>query len=979
MTPSPFPLIEATADMVAELEKRLDGEAKFDWLTRQIFATDASMYRVVPTGVVFPRHGDDLAAAIEIAGRYQIPIVPRGGGTSISGQTIGNGLVIDFSKYMHRVTQLNIEEGWVEVEAGTNLEHLNSYLQPHGLIIGPDPSSAKGNTLGGMTANNSTGTHSILYGMMSDQVFELDVILANGERVTLGPTSKEMVEQKSRLDTLEGALYREIPALVAEYRPAIASDFPKTWRNVAGYNLKRLAEDKTFNLAPLIMGSEGTLASIIKLKVKVVPIPQQTRLHILHFDDIRSSLEIVPRLLESDPAAVELLGSVQMELIRKNRNFVGKLNSFVQGMPSDILMVEYFGESSAEVEHKSTALKSLLNSIGYRGAMTDCLTPAEIGNVWSIRRDLFGLVHSRRGEAKPLTFADDATVPVEHLADYVDKVQDAMREIGTFAGFGAHASAGCLHISPVLDVKAEGSLDKVKALSYAIGDAAISFNGTTTGEHGEGFAKGYHNERMFGPRLHTAFKQVKGIFDPENRMNPGKKFDAPEPWNPAILRYNPETYHRDQAPNVTFFDFSADHGFSGAVEMCSGQGVCRREEPGVMCPSYRVTRDELHSTRGRANALRAALSGELGAGGMYSAELHDALDLCLECKACKHECPSIVDMARLKSEYLAHYQAERGVPWRSRLFAHIHAINRIGSRTPGLANRSFTNRLFRTLLDRGLGIDQRRELPPLARESFQKWFKTKDKGERIKAKRESRGKVVLWDDTYTSFNETEIGKAAVKVLTTAGYEVILEQNRRCCGRPMISKGLLAEAKANATHNVAILLPYAEQGIPIIGLEPSCITTFVDEYPDLVQSEAARTVAKQIFFIESFLTELAAKGELDLPFREAGPCEILVHGHCYQKATIGTVPLLNMLRLIPNATVTEIPSGCCGMAGSFGYETEHYDLSMACGEDRLFPAVRSAGHETLIAAAGISCRHQIAAGTERQAVHPIVILAEALAS
>ncbi len=972
-----MPLIEATEDMVSELQQSLGGEAKFDWLTRQIYSTDASMYRVVPAGVVYPKNTDDVSATLEIARRHNVPLIPRGGGTSVSGQTVGNGVVLDYSRHINHILELNTTEKWVKVGSGINLEFLNRELRKHNLIVGPDPSSAAGNTLGGMTANNSTGTHSIVYGMMSDQVREMEVVLANGEIVTVGPVIEEIIRQKAKLDTLEGALYREIPNLIEEYETAIEQDYPRTWRNVAGYNLQRMLQDKQagrpFSLVPLIVGSEGTLANIVSITLDVVPIPQTTRLAVLHFDQIRASLDVVPRLLEVDPAAVELFSTVQMELIRKHPVYSKKLTRFVQGQPSDILMVEFFGETEAETTSKAERMRQVLTQENYKGAITDCTTPAEIRNVWSIRRDLFGLVHSRRGDKKPVSFADDATVPVENLGEYVDRVQAALKANGLFAGFGAHASAGCLHISPVLDLKTEAGLAHVKAMSHEIAKAAIELGGTTTGEHGEGLAKGIHNEWMYGPHLHTAFRQTKGLFDPDNMLNPGKKIDPPEPWDEAILRYN-TSYKRPQTPNVTFLDFTSDNGFYGLVEMCSGQGVCRRITPGVMCPSYRVTQDELHSTRGRANALRAAISGELGPDGFYSDELHDALDLCLECKACKNECPSIVDMAKLKYEYLAHYQAKKGVPLRSRLFSQIHWLNRLGSLMPGLTNWTYQNSLFRGVLDSTLGIDKRRYLPPIAGQSFQSWFKARPS----KNGSAPNGQVVLWDDTYLSYNEPGIGQAAVKILEATGFSVTLLRERRCCGRPMISKGLLQEAKANAEHNVALLVPYAVQGIPIIGLEPSCITTFRDEYPDLVRSDEAKQVAQHTFFIEEFIANLADEGVLDLFFPADIPAQhILVHGHCYQKAIIGTAPLLRMLRLIPNAEVEEIPSGCCGMAGSFGYEKEHYDISMACGEDHLFPTVRSASADTLLAAAGISCRHQIAEGTTREAQHPIVILAEAL--
>ncbi len=972
--------IEATQELIHALRQAIQGEVKFDQLTRQIYSTDASSYRIVPAGVVIPRNGDDVAAAIEIAGRHQASLVPRGGGSSLSGQTIGPGLILDYSRYLNRVLEINREERWVRVEAGITLDQLNETLRPHGLMVGPDPASSAVATLGGMAGNNSTGSHSIKYGLMIDHVEEVEVGLADGNRVTFGPKTPAEVEALAQDTTLAGQLYRNLPSLVGHYREDIATGYPQTWRNVAGYNLNRLLADgqtgRPFNLAMLIVGSEGTLAHIIEMKLKLVPRPQQTRLMVLHFADLRSALETVPIILENDPAAVELMDHIVLEMARTHAVFGRRLQRFVQDRPYAILIVEFAGNEPVALTTQAATLEEKLRRAGYRGPITPCTTADEIDNVWTVRKEIGGLLVSQPGDVKRLGFVDDAAVPIEELPDYAQEVDRACRELGVEVNLDGHASAGCLHMNPGINLKTVAGVEQLRAISEAIMGIALAHHGTTTGEHGEGLARSHYNERLYGPRLHQAFREVKALFDPDNMMNPGKIIDAPAPWDPTYLRINPD-YVTPQAPRETYLDFSGHGGFAGLVEMCYGQGICRNVVGGTMCPSFKATRDELHSTRGRANALRAAMTGQLGPEGMTSPELYEALDLCLECKACKHECTALVDMAKLKYEFLAQYQAKHGVPLRSRLFAHVATLNRLGSLLPWLTNWGYRNGLIRELLDQTLGIDRQRTLPPLAARTFQHWFRHRQAPVPVSA---PRGPVILWDDTYLSYNEPEIGRAAVRVLEAAGFEVKLVADRRCCGRPMISKGLLEEARRNAAHNVARLFPYAAQGLPIIGPEPSCLATFRDEYPDLLRSDEARQVAAQSYFIEEFLVKLAGEGTLDLPFATpAQTRQLLVHGHCYQKALTGTAPLLEMLRLLPNTEVEEIPSGCCGMAGAFGHEKEHYELSMAVGEERLFPAVRAASPDTIIAAAGTSCRQQIADGTERRAVHPIVIVAEALAS
>jgi FAD/FMN-containing dehydrogenase/Fe-S oxidoreductase len=962
-------------DLAHALRSAIGGDVRFDTMSRWLYSTDASSYQVLPAGVVLPRNADDISAVVQIAAHHQASLVPRGGGTSLSGQTIGPGIVLDLSRYLDSLIELNVEAKWVRAQAGMNLDLLNNLLRPHGLMVGPDPASSAAATLGGMTGNNSTGAHSIVYGMMADHVSEVDVVLSDGSQARFGPKTPEEVAALAECNTLEGNLYRSLPPLVSEYQDEIAARYPKTWRNVAGYNLNRLAailsRGESFNLAPLIVGSEGTLGVITAVKLKLVERPKLTRLALLHYDDLRTALSDVPLILDHHPSAVELVDRYFNHLTRKSPEFGPRL-TFIDGDPRAVLIVEFAGSSEAELADRANKLEGALRNNHFHGSIVHQTTVEQVANVWAVRKAGLGLLMSMRGDSKPLAFVDDATVPVENLADYALEVERVCVEAGTSAAFYAHASAGCLHINPLINLKTGEGLRQMRHISEAVADLAIHYGGTTTGEHGEGMARSYYNKKLYGSQLHQAFRQVKGLFDPHNTFNPGKIIDAPAPWQPDILRFNPD-YRTPYTPKAPFLDFSTDGGFSGLVEMCNGQGVCRKREAGVMCPSFMATRDETHSTRGRANALRAAMTGQLGTEGLASKALYEVLDLCLECKACKRECPSLVDMAKLKYEFLAHYQSVHGVPLRSRLFAHIAAINRFGSILPGVTNWTLRNKLFRGALDGLIGIDRRRTLPPIAPTTFQHWFRT-----RPKPISNTHGTVILWDDTFLSYNEPEIGQATVRVLEAAGFEVRLIEQRRCCGRPMISKGLLKEARAVAAHNVRLLAPHAANGVPIIGVEPSCMATFRDEYPDLLGSEESRLVARHTFFVEEFLAQLAEQGKFDLPFAEHESTQnLLVHGHCYQKALIGTGALNKVLTMLPNTSVREIPSGCCGMAGSFGYEHEHYAVSMACGEDRLFPAVRGAGAATVIVASGMSCRHQIADGTGRIAVHPMVVLARAL--
>lgn len=956
------------------LQQTVEGEIRFGDLDRWQYSTDASSYQVLPIGVTLPKHTADVAQIIKTAAQFDVSLVPRGGGTSLSGGSIGAGLVMDHSPYMNHILEINAAAHWASVQPGVTLGQLNRAAAAHGLMFGPDPASGIVATLGGMTANNSTGAHSIVYGMTADHVKAVTVVLSDGSTACFEPKTPAEIETLSAQDTLEGRIYRDLLALIRTYQADIAAHYPKTWRNVAGYNLHRLAamlnSGASINLAPIIVGSEGTLGVITEIKVNLVPRPAYTHLALVQFDALRTALESVPMILEYQPAAIELIDRFFINLTRRSPEYGSKLD-FVDGDPAALFVVEFAGDDPAALRDQARKMGAALQQASRSTSISHRETPADINHVWNVRKAGFGLLMSQRGDAKPLAFVDDAAVPLEHLADYAADVLKICQDYETEASFFAHASAGCLHINPVIDLKTQRGIDQMRGISMGVAERAIHYHGTTTGEHGEGYARSTYNQQLYGERLHTAFKQVKGLFDPENRFNPGKIIDAPEPWDPSILRFN-TAYQTPHAPNVTFLDFESDGGFGGLVEMCNGQGICRKGDIGVMCPTYTATRDERYSTRGYANTLRAAMTGQLGAEGLLRDDVYDALSVCLGCKGCQRECPSLVDMAKLKMEYLAQVQKVKGVSLRNRLFGSIAGLNELAAIFPQLANWSFRNPLLRRALQDIAGIDQRRELPAIAPLTFSDWFRWHEPNTTG-----GRGDIILWDDTFLNYNDPQIGIAAVKILEVAGYQVRLIENRRCCGRPQMSSGMLDAARENAAHNIAQLYPYAVDGVPIVGLEPSCVSAFRDEYPSLIPADEARIVAEQVYFFDAFIAHIA--DDLSLPFKSTGkPATIYVHRHCHQKALGEADAMLTMLKLIPDARIHFIDSGCCGMAGSFGYETEHYDLSLAIGEDRLFPTVRNIPGDAVIVAGGMSCRQQIEHGTGRSVQHPVVYLAQQLA-
>lgn len=942
-----------------ELKKRIDGEVRFDRLSRLLYSTDASIYQIEPVGVVFPRHAGDVQAAIEVAGHHAVPLLPRGGGTSLAGQTVGHALVLDFSKYMNRVLEVNQDEGWCRVQPGLVQDELNAHVRSMGLLFGPDTSTSNRATLGGMIGNNSAGAHSIVYGKTIDHVLELKVLLSDGSEAVFRDLSPTEVEAKSRANGFEGQLYRDMPQLIYARKKDIEARYPKILRRVSGYNLDAFIGNEPTNLSRLVVGSEGTLACVVEAKMRLVPLPKWTALDVVHFGDVQEALESSQRILETKPYAMELTDRPILQLARGNIEQSKRLG-FVQGDPDAILIVEYDGESEAEVRAKVSVLEDLRqrHKIGYCGSLA--FDSREVQAIWGVRKAGLGLLLGSKGEKKPIAFVEDTAVDPVKLPEFIKRFRAILDRHEVRAGYYGHCSVGCMHIRPFVNLKNADEVTKMTRIAEEISDLVLEFGGAMSGEHGDGLARSHFNEKLFGPEIYQTFRQVKRLFDPNNLLNPGKIVDAPS--MVESLRHGPpySTWEPD-----TLLDFGPQGGFAAAVEMCSGLGACRKTLGGTMCPSYMATLDEEHSTRGRANALRAVLSGKVPPEEFTGTRLHEVLDLCLECKGCKAECPSNVDMAKFKYEFLSHYNKIRGLPLRSRVFGRVANVSRWGSPLASVVNWLNQRRISRWALERFLGIDQRRPLPSLAATPFDAWFrKRRPEGSAEK------GSVVLFHDTFNTFNTPTVAQDATRVLESLGYGVKLVA-KKCCGRPLISKGMLKRAQEHAAWNVAMLVDEVKAGVPIIGLEPSCLLTLRDEYPELLRSEAARQVAEQSFLLEEFLLR---ENALE-PFRTdpSAPKEkILLHGHCHQKALVGMAPTVEALRLA-GYEVQEVDSGCCGMAGSFGFEKEHYELSVAIANRRLVPAVNQAAGDVTVVASGISCRQQIEHLTPRQPRHPAEML------
>ncbi len=968
--------MQAVQEFLHELRPRVRGELRADQYSRMLYSTDASIYQKMPLAVLIPRSVDDVQAAVELAARHRVPVLPRASGSSLAGQAVNEALVIDTTRWLDGIYEVNRDERWVRVGPGRVLDELNLALKADGLQFGPDPASSNRAAMGGIVSNNSTGSHSILYGMTADHVLEAEVILADGTRTRMGPLGDAALRQHQARNGLEGRIYREVDQLARQNADAIRAGTPRHWRRCGGYNLDRFVDggvnfnwpqDEQFNLAKLLSGAEGTLGVLTELKLNLVPLPRRTALAIVHFDKLFAALAAVPAMLETRPSAIELLDNLGLTLCRDVPEYARLLQTFVEGRPNCILITEFYGDTEAELQAKIDGLqRHLRNQSIPTGVIVPVRGQAQQEDVWTVRKVGLGLMMSIRGDHKPIPFIEDAAVPTDHLAEYVTRLEEFCDGLGTDVAYYAHASAGCVHIRPLINTKKAQEVAKLpQIMEFSVG-LLHGYGGALSSEHGDGRARSWMNERFFGPELYRLYQQVKRSFDPDNILNPGNIVNAPPMGD--NLRYG-ETY--EVIPLQTALDFADEQGFHRAVEMCNGAGVCRKNTTGTMCPSFMVTREEEHSTRGRANALRAAMSGLLPTSELTSERMYGVMDLCIGCKACAAECPSSVDMGKIKVEFLAQYYRANGTPLRARLFGHIAALSRMGSGPLApLANATMRHPLARAIMERTLGVSRERTLPAFAPEPFTSWFRNRG------APQGTAKQVVLFNDSFNTWNEPHIAIAATEVLEALGYEVLLP-GHRCCGRPMMSEGLVEDARRAALDVVSRLAAHVDAGIPVVGLEPSCLLMLRDEYHYLLPNdERVERVAQKAMLFEEFIAQLADSGELALEFEQAAR-KLLLHGHCHQRALVGTGPSMRTLGLPENYEVEEVDSGCCGMAGSFGYEREHYELSLKMAERRLLPAVREADASTLIVAAGTSCRHQIQHGTGRLALHPAEVLRDAL--
>ena len=944
----------------SELKQQIEGEVRFDKISRALYSSDASVYQIQPVGVVVPKNRQDIIRIVEICGRFHCPLTMRGGGTSQAGQAIGEGIVVDTSKNYNRVLEVNAEERWVRVEPGIVLDELNAQLAPLGVRFAPDISTASRATIGGMMANNSCGARSVLYGKTIDHVLEQTVVLSDGSIVHFREMDRKEVPTGN---SLEAACYGSVLRLAAEHAAEIDRRYPRVLRRVGGYNLDEFRDpSKAVNLAKIMVGSEGTLGVVLEAKLRLVPLPKFKAVMVICFADLLESLAAAPVILRHGPSAVEVMDKSILDNTRQNAVLDKIRTTFIEGDPAATLCVEFYGDRREDLPPRLSAVEQDLRShkLGYHYRIETELTGQ--ARIWSLREAALGLSMAMKDEAKSIPFVEDTAVPPEKLSGFIGRFLAILRSHNTTAGIYAHASVGCLHVRPVINMKTELGIQTFQTISQQVADLVLEFGGALSGEHGDGLVRSPFMRQMFGDDLYDAFRQIKRTFDPLGIFNPGKIVDAPP--LTTNLRYGMS--YKAASPN-TWFDYSEYGGIAGAIEMCSGVGACRKKLAGTMCPSYMATREESDSTRGRANVLRLAISGRLDESGLGDHGVYQVLDLCLECRACKSECPVGVDMARFKSEFLADFWARHGTPMRAKALGNVHRLSVWGSRFAPLSNWIAGSGLARWLNDRLLGMDPRRALPPWKRETFAKWL---NRNPRRKA---AGTAVTLFNDTFTNHYDPEIGIAAVEVLEHGGCRVEIVRPG-CCGRPLISQGLLEEARSHAATVVEALYPIASRGENILFCEPSCLSAVKEDAPSLLrgeQQQKARVVAKACSLFE----ELAA--QLDLPLR-AGPAKILLHGHCHQKSMSLVQATTALLSRIPSCSVVDIDAGCCGMAGSFGYSKGHYDVSSTIANRRLLPAVKAMKSGEVLVAPGTSCRRQVAELAGAKAVHPATLIRSLLA-
>ena len=951
--------------MIADDLQDLDGDVRFDSVSRALYSTDASVYQILPRGVVLPKSRQDFVRLVNACRRHRCPITMRGGGTSQAGQAIGDGLIVDTSKYFNRVLEVHTAERWARVEPGIVLDDLNAALAPHKLRFAPDISSASRATVGGMIANNSAGARSVLYGKTIDHVLDLHVVLADGSIAWFRPVAGGELDQLTAGTSLEAGCYREVRRLAREHAEDIERRYPKVLRRVGGYNLDDFSDARAaVNLARLIVGSEGTLGIVVEARIQLVPLPAAKAVLAIQFNDLLDALGATPLILHHKPSAIEVMDAFILNHTKMNADLHRRRQTFVDGEPAALLCVEFYDDSRDALAPRLAALEAELGSLGVPVRCHRAIDPAAQQAIWHVREAALGLSMSMKGDAKALSFVEDAAVPPERLRDYIRDLLALVKRHGTEAGVYAHASVGCLHVRPVVDLKTEAGVRTFESIASGVADLVLEYGGALSGEHGDGLVRSPFMERMFGPALYGAFRQIKRTFDPDGIFNPGKIVDAPP--IAANLRYG--LAYRTQSV-ATMFDYQEHGSFAQAVEMCSGLGACRKGQAGTMCPSFMATREEAHSTRGRANTLRLALAGQLGTAGLADEAVREVLDLCLECRACKTECPVGVDVARMKSEFLAAYWHKHGTPASARALGRVDRVAVWGSRLAPVANALATTGVVRALNEQLIGIDRRRRVPAFARKTLRHLMpglKTRPPGV---ASRPGTADVALFVDTFTNHFHPVIGAAALDVIARLGKAAALAPNV-CCGRPLISQGLLHDARARARENADRLFPLAREGRPLVFLEPSCLSAVREDAPDLLSGEArqkARVVAERSKLFEDWLETECQAGRIQLAFRP-GPATVVVHGHCHQKAMGDLAAAIALLRRIPGATIVDPDAGCCGMAGSFGYMKAHFDVSKAVGERRLLPVARALGPNAVLVASGTSCRQQIADFTGVRALH-----------
>ncbi len=965
------------------LISQIEGDVLTDKSSRLIYATDASVYREIPRAVVLPKTKKDIITVITFAKAHKITLIPRTAGTSLSGQVVGNGIVLDVSRYFNKILELNVEESWVKVEPGVVLDELNMSLKKYGLFFGPETSTSNRCMIGGMVGNNSCGAHSLIYGSTREHTLEVKAILSDGSEVEFKSLTEEYFNEKCRLKTLEGEIYRNINEILSdtENKQRILKEFPnhRIKRRNTGYAIDVLLQDKPFNangedfnFCNLICGSEGTLAFITEIKLNLVKLPPpETGLLVIHFDSLEEVFEANLQALKKNPGAIELIDKYILNCTKTNIG-LSKNRFFLEGEPAALLCVEFARDTKDEIEKVCHELIEALKKkkLGYAYPL---LYGNDIQKVWQLRKAGLGLLSNIPGDAKPQAVIEDTAVLPEQLADYVREFELILLKYNLSCVYYAHIATGELHLRPVINLKTTEGNELFRSIADEVAKLVKKYNGSLSGEHGDGRLRGEFIERMIGSENYNILKKIKNTWDPHGVFNKGKITDTPA--MNTFLRYVPGQETKDYE---TYFDFSESLGYIRMIEKCSGSGDCRKSEVigGLMCPSYQATKDEFTTTRARANILREIMSNSERP--FASKEVYEALDLCVSCKGCKSECPSNVDMAKLKAEFLQHYYTIHGVPLRSRLIAHYNRIQSFFSRFGSIYNAFVTNRYTSALIKKVLGFSQQRSLPRLSKQSLTTWIR-KNKALINNNLNDDATDICLFVDEFTNYNDSHIGKKAILLLNQLGYRILFVNNKES-GRTYISKGFLKLARKYAEYNVTIYQEMLSRNIPVIGIEPSAILTFRDEYPDLLRGnlkEVARKIAVNTYTFEEFIHKEHKEGRVQSKDFCSEKKEILFHGHCQQKVNSSSIFTKEILSIPENYSVTEIDSGCCGMAGSFGYEKEHYEVSMKIGELKLFPAVRKAGTNQCIVASGTSCRQQITDGTSRKVLHPVEILYEAL--